>query len=269
MIKALSNVRVAVIGCGAWGKNLVRNFYNLGVLSTFAETNQDVASHIENEYNIAQQDLTHILQDPRIDAVAIAVPASKHYHVARQAALAGKHLYVEKPVTLSLDQTSEIIQLVKDRKKIFMTGHLPRYHPAFQALKEMVEVGDIGCIRYVYSNRLNLGQIRADENCLWDLAPHDLSMILALIKSDPTLVSAFGSYSLNPKIADTAVVNLEFPGGVKAHIFNSWVHPFKEHRLVVVGDKGMLVFDDGHPWESKLIAYHHKIEQLEVSKYRP
>lgn len=268
MITKPSKAKVAVIGCGLWGRNLVRNYYNLGALATFVEADRNTAATLENQFNVKPQDLTEVLQNPRIHAVAVAVPTAQHYLVAKQALMAGKHLFIEKPVTMALEQTIELIKLAEERKVVFMTGHLPRYHPAFIRMQEMVSNGDIGSLKYVYSNRLNLGRIRSDENCLWDLAPHDISMILALVGEQALEVHTQGSSGLHSQVVDTALVSLQFNNGVKGHIFNSWLHPFKEHRLVAVGDKGMLVFDDAQPWESKLQLFRHDIDITSDLKFQ-
>lgn len=265
--KNSSKIKVAVVGCGAWGRNLARNFYNLGALATIVENDHALAFAIENQCQIKRQDFAGVLQDPQIHAVVVAVPTVHHYVVAKQVLMAGKHLFIEKPVTMLYEQAEELVNLAQSRNCIFMVGHLPQYHSAFQKLKLLVDQGEIGRLCYVYSNRLNLGRIRTDENCLWDLAPHDISMILGLVNSNVVETYTHGSANFDPVVMDTALVSLTFENGVKGHIYNSWLHPFKEHRLVVVGDKGMLMFDDGNPWDTKLALYHHQIEKTEALKY--
>ncbi len=173
--------------------------------------------------------------------------------------MAGKHVLVEKPLSLRCSEAEELCQLAEESHLVLMVGHILQYHPAFLRLRELVAAGELGRLQYVYSNRLNLGRIRQEENILWSFAPHDLSMILSLIGNEPASVSASGSYYLHKSVADVTVTNLAFPGGENAHIFVSWLHPFKEQKLVAVGDKAMVVFDDLQPWSEKLTLYPHRI----------
>lgn len=191
--------------------------------------------------------------------VALATPAETHFYLAREAILAGKHVYVEKPLTLEEEDAEELIKLAADSKRVLMIGHLLHYHPGFIKLKELAATGELGRINYIYSHRLNLGKIRREENILWSFAPHDISMILSLAGEEPEQVEATGGYYLHKKIADVTTTHLDFPSGLKAHIFVSWLHPFKEQKLVVVGDKKMAVFDDTKSWEEKLLLYAHRI----------
>ncbi len=253
--------KVAVIGCGAWGKNLVRNFHNLGALATVVERNPAVCERLADEYGVVTQDLALVLINPEIKGVVLALAATHHYDIAKQVLKAKKHLYVEKPLTMSYAESEELCKLAEQNNCILMVGHLPRYHPAFQKLVQLVQQGEVGRVRYISSHRLNLGRIRSDENCLWDLAPHDLSMVMAITEAEPLETSTHGSCALDPFIMDSAIVHLSFPGDVQGHIYNSWVHPFKEHRFMVMGTNGMIVFDDCQPWASKLMIYHHQIEK--------
>ncbi len=173
--------------------------------------------------------------------------------------LAKKHVYVEKPLVLKEDEAEELIRIAREKKLTLMVGHLLQYHPIFAHLKQLVMSGDLGRINYIYSNRLNLGKIRREENILWSFAPHDISMILSLAGENPETVSATGGNYLHQKIADVTTTHLKFPSGMRAHIFVSWLHPFKEQKLVVVGDKKMAVFDDTLPWSDKLLLYPHEI----------
>ncbi len=194
-----------------------------------------------------------------IPAIAIATPAETHLELARLALLAGKDVFVEKPLTLAEKDAGELIALARKKKSILMVGHLLQYHPAFIKLKELAFCGDLGRINYIYSHRLNLGKIRREENILWSFAPHDISMILALAGEEPESVLATGGNYLHKKIADVTTTHLEFSSGLKAHIFVSWLHPFKDQKLVVVGDRKMAVFDDTLPWEEKLLSYPHHV----------
>jgi len=194
-----------------------------------------------------------------IDGVVIATPAETHYRLARESLLAGKHVYVEKPLVLDEQEGAELIGLAEKQRRTLMVGHLLHYHPVFEQLKDLVARGELGRINYIYSHRLNLGKIRREENILWSFAPHDISMILALAGEAPEVVSATGGNYLHRKIADVTTTHLEFPSGLQSHIFVSWLHPFKEQKLVVVGDKKMAVFDDTLTWEDKLLLYPHEI----------
>ena len=253
--------KIAVIGSGYWGKNLVRNYHQLGALSLICDKNEDVLAQFKEQYPDVGTclALNDILSDPEIDGMAIATPAETHFRLAQEALLAGKHVYVEKPLVLEEKEAIELIALSKRQNLILMVGHLMRYHPVFVRLRELAFSGELGRINYIYSNRLNLGKIRREENILWSFAPHDISMILALAGEFPETVSATGGYYLHKKIADVTTTHMEFPSGLRAHIFVSWLHPFKEQKLVVVGDRKMAVFDDTRPWEDKLLLYSHQI----------
>jgi len=252
---------IAVIGSGYWGKNLVRNYYELGVLKLICDTNENTLMSFQEQYQGVETCIAYsdVLNRKDITGVAIATPAETHYSMAREAIMAGKHVYVEKPLVLDEKEGEDLISLAAEKTRILMVGHLLRYHPAFIKLKDLANSGNLGRINYIYSNRLNLGKIRREENILWSFAPHDISMILALAGESPTSVKATGGYYLHQKIADVTTTHMEFASGLKAHIFVSWLHPFKEQKLVVVGDKKMAVFDDTKPWEEKLVLYSHKI----------
>jgi UDP-2-acetamido-3-amino-2,3-dideoxy-glucuronate N-acetyltransferase len=211
--------------------------------------------------------LDEVLSDNSIQGVVVALAARHHYDIAKQVLNAGKHLFVEKPLTLSYGQALELVNLAAAQGCQIMVGHLPRFHPAFTKLVELVQQGEVGDLRYISSHRLSLGRIRGDENCLWDLAPHDLSMILALTGSEPIETTSHGSCNFEDKLIDTGMVHMTFPEGVKAHVYNSWMHPVKEHRFTVIGSSGMLVFDDTKDWDQKLMVYHHVIEKRDALNY--
>ena len=256
---------IAIVGTGYWGKNLVRNFYNLGALHTICDSNPDTLRHFLDQYDGIEgtTSFSTILNNEEIKGVAISSPAVTHATLAREALLAGKDVYVEKPLCLSEDDAIELNDLASKNQKILMVGHLLWYHPVVLKLKELVDNGELGRIRYIYSNRLNLGKLRREENVLWSFAPHDISVILGLTGEMPESVRAQGGNFLHQKIADTTVTLLNFSSGIRAHIFVSWLHPFKEQKLVVVGDKQMAVFDDTAPWNEKLILYPHSIDWME------
>lgn len=192
--------------------------------------------------------------------MAIAAPAVLHASLARRALEAGKHVFVEKPLALQVDEAEALCTLADERDRRLMVGHLLQYHPAFIKLRQLVRDGVLGRLQYLYSNRLNLGKVRREEDILWSFAPHDLSMILSLVGQEPSEVTATGGYYLHKAIADVTTTHLAFPNGEQAHVFVCWLHPFKEQKLVVVGELAMAVFDDGEPWEHKLLLYPHKIE---------
>jgi len=256
------NKQIAVVGTGYWGKNLVRNFHQLGALHSVCDSNQNTLNLFSEQYpglrgTISYQD---ILQNDDISGVVIATPAETHFKLAKEAMLAGKDVYVEKPLCLSETEGAELNEIARKTNLILMTGHLLWYHPAVIMLKKIIGQGELGRIQYIYSNRLNLGKLRREENVLWSFAPHDISVIIGLIDEMPISVQAQGGNYLHNQIADTTVTMLDFPSGVKAHIFVSWLHPFKEQKLVIVGDKKMAVFDDTLPWQEKLVLYPHSIE---------
>ena len=254
-------VRIAVVGIGYWGKNLVRNFASLGSLAVICDLDEKNLAPIKKKYPGIKttNSFLDILSDNSVDAVVISTPAEMHYQMARDTLLADKHVFVEKPLALNVDQGRELLELSNDRKRIIMVGHLLHYHPAVVKLKELVKEGELGKIEYIYSNRLNLGKIRREENILWSFAPHDISVILGLTGEMPESASSLGGNYLHEKIADVTLSHLSFPSGIKAHIFVSWLHPYKEQRLVIVGDRKMALFNDLNS-KDKLIVYPHVIE---------
>jgi UDP-2-acetamido-3-amino-2,3-dideoxy-glucuronate N-acetyltransferase len=256
-----TGIRVAVVGSGYWGKNLVRNFANIGALSVICDSQPETLRLLGIQYPQSRTVTSYaeVLEDDELQAVAIATPAETHGIMVREALIAGKDVFVEKPLCLSVDQGQALVDLARERGRILMVGHLLWYHPAILRLKGLIEDGELGRIQYVYSNRLNLGKIRREENILWSFAPHDISVILGLLGETPNSVIAQGGNYLHDQIADTTVTLLSFPSGVKAHIFVSWLHPFKEQKLVVVGDRKMAVFDDMEK-KDKLLLYPHSIE---------
>jgi predicted dehydrogenase len=253
--------RVAVIGAGYWGINHVRNFYELGALGMVCDTSGPSLARIAKRFPDArvEKDFRAALDDEDVSGVVIATPAETHYRLARAAIEAGKDVLVEKPLTLDVAEGEQVVRLAHERRAILMVGHLLEYHPAVLRLRELIGSGELGELRYVYSNRLNLGKVRREENILWSFAPHDIAIILRLVGAWPERVAATGGAYLQPRIADVTVTNMEFPTGVRAHIFVSWLHPYKEQRLVVVGSKRMAVFDDVRK-EDKLVVYDQGVE---------
>lgn len=259
MTPSSARLAVAVLGCGYWGKNLVRVFHELGALAAVHEPDRERAAAMAGRFSVPARDLPAVLADPTIDAVAVAAPAAQHALLASEAIAAGKHVFVEKPLALHADEAERLCEAAREADRVLMVGHLLQYHPAFLTLQDLVDEGRLGRVEYVYSNRLNLGRFRREENILWSFAPHDISMILSLVGAEPDWVAAVGSAYLHKTIADVTTTHLSFPGGEQAHIFVSWLHPVKEQKLVVVGEGGMAVFDDGRPWDGKLQLYPHRI----------
>ena len=251
---------VAVVGMGYWGKNLVRNFHEVGALAAICDADPSVESVCRSQYPDAwfTTDYRALLAEPRISAVALATPAVMHFEMAEAALSAGKDVFVEKPLAVELDQGRKLVALAESRQRILMVGHVLQYHPAVVTMRTLLRDGVLGKIQYVYSNRLNIGKIRSEENILWSFAPHDISVILSLLGETPTKVFCRGGAHLSRQVFDVTMSYLDFPSGVQAHIFVSWLHPVKEQRLVVVGSEKMAVFDDTS--DKKLLLYPHKVE---------
>jgi UDP-2-acetamido-3-amino-2,3-dideoxy-glucuronate N-acetyltransferase len=256
-------VQVAVVGAGYWGKNLVRNFHALNALETVCDLTDEVLDRVRQEYRVATtKDYDAVLGDSLVDAVVIAAPAAQHYELALRALHAGKHVFVEKPLALHPREGKDLVELARERNLVLMVGHILAYHPAIIELKRLIREGHLGKIQYIYSSRLNLGKLRTEENILWSFAPHDISVILQMLGEAPVRVAAHGGSYLNPPHVDTTLSTLEFPSGVKAHIFVSWLHPFKEQKLCVIGSQKMAVFDDLES-EKKLVLYAHRVNWLD------
>ena len=243
---------VAVVGCGPWGRHLVRTFARLGALRAVVDLDPTAADAAAELGAVPARPLDEVLADPSVDAVAVAVAAGAHAAVASRVLAAGRHVFVEKPMALDVADAERLCAQAAAAGRVLMVGHLMRYHPAFVTLRRLVAEGRLGRIRYLSSTRLNLGRIRREENILWSFAPHDVSMILALTGTDPVRVWATGDAYVNPDVADATLTKLEFPGGERAQVLVSWLHPFKEQRLVVGGDKAMAVLDDAEAWPTKL-----------------
>lgn len=255
-----SDVRVAVVGCGMWGRNLVRTMASLGNLRVVADADPMVSGAVAAEHGVEAHTVEEVIAADDIDAVVIAAPARDHADLALTVLDHGKHAYVEKPLALTLVDAERVVARARQRGRTLMVGHLLQYHPAFLALRDLVRKGELGPLRYLYSNRLNLGRVRREENSLWSFAPHDISMILGLLGEEPVEVSAQGATFLSPGVADVTTTHLTFAGGQQAHVFVSWLHPFKEQRLVVVGEDAMAVFDDTLGWDDKLRLFRHRVD---------
>jgi UDP-2-acetamido-3-amino-2,3-dideoxy-glucuronate N-acetyltransferase len=254
--------KIALVGCGYWGKNLCRNFHGLNALGCVidaTESGQAQARLIAPGVKVSSH-LEDALNDPQIHGVALATPAETHAELGIQAMQAGKDVFVEKPMALTLEDAEQMQSVANQTDRVLMVGHLLEYHPAVLKLRELIDSGELGEMNYVYSNRLNFGKVRTEENALWSFAPHDVAVILRLLGHSPLDVSACGGSYLTQGIADTTMSNLRFADDSRAHIFVSWLHPFKEQRLVVVGDKKMAIFNDVAPFGEKLQLYPQNVE---------
>jgi UDP-2-acetamido-3-amino-2,3-dideoxy-glucuronate N-acetyltransferase len=253
---------IAVLGCGHWGKNLVRNFHALGSLTLVCDPAQEgraTASQIAPGVAVSAR-FEDAMNDSRVDAIVIAAPAIEHYRLAKAALQAGKDVFVEKPLCLDEGEGDELVRMAENLGRVLMVGHLLQYHPCVRALHSLVATGDLGKLQYITSNRLNLGKIRREENALWSFAPHDISVIVSLAGGQlPEQVRCTGGDYLNHNVADTTLTALRFPNGVRAHVFVSWLNPFKEQKMTVVGSSGLAVFDDTKPWAEKLMVYRQYI----------
>jgi predicted dehydrogenase len=250
---------IAVVGCGHWGKNLVRNFSTLGALCSISDPNSEIADQYASQYNVKKSSFTEIINDPNIKGVVLAVPAKLHASMAIEAMNKNKHVFVEKPLAMNEVEAEAMIATAEKNKVRLMVGHLLQYHPIFKTIREYVGEGKIGEINYIYSNRLSFGKARTEEDVIWSFAPHDISMILSLTGQEPEYISTNATSILQKNIADTASIHLQFKSGLKSHISVSWLHPYKEHKLVVVGQSAILVFDDTKPCHEKLALYPFKV----------
>ena len=241
-------ISIGVVGVGGWGKNLARNYYQLAdaKLRWICDLDAKKLATIQDQFPAEQatNDFNDLLNDDELDAVVIATTGPSHFALGQQALEAGKDVYIEKPFTLNVPDAKRLIELAEERDRILMVGHLLEYHPVVIKLKELIDDGYLGDIRYIYSQRLNLGTVRGDENAMWNFAPHDISVILFLLGATPTDVSARGQCYLQEGIEDVVFMSLNFDGRAMGHIHVSWLDPHKTRRLTIVGSKRMAVFDD-------------------------
>jgi len=257
--RVASDAQIAVLGCGAWGGNIVRTAKALGSLRAVVDptlTGRAKAAQIAPDVNVYDS-IEPVLADPAVNGVMIATPAETHYTLACRVLDAGKDVFVEKPLTVDVDEARDLVIRADGAGRILMVGHLLEYHPAIVKLQQLIQADELGKIRYVTSNRLNLGKIRTEENALWSFAPHDISVILRLVGQMPFQIVATGGSYVQANIADVTVTQLLFDNGVRSHIFVSWLHPFKEQRLVVIGSKKMASFDDV---AKKLVLYDQRVD---------
>lgn len=254
------NKSICVVGAGYWGKNHIKTLSQLNVLGGIVEEDKAILKILLNKYpgvsghsNIEDA----LLKD--YDGYTIATPAKTHFEIAKAIINAQKNLLIEKPMTLSIKEAEQLVLLSEKNKINAMVGHVLLFHPAVKKIKELLKRGDIGDLQYLYSNRLNLGKVRTEENVFWSLAPHDIAIFQYLTDSVPKKINATGSTFLQEGIPDSTLTQLEYKNGVKGHIFVSWLHPFKEHRLVVIGSEAMISFEDSLE-DKPLKLYSKKID---------
>ncbi len=250
---------VAAVGCGQWGKNIARNLSNLGALHAVCDSNPAAAHKISSEYGVPAKSLQEVLGDGACEAIALASPAAMHSEHVRHALKAGKHVFVEKPLALNMSDGYELARLARKRSRVLMVGHLLRYHPHVLKLIDLVREGELGQVRRIFARRQGPGRLRTEEDVMWSFAPHDISLILALMGEQPKRVWAEGSAILQPAVLDMATIHMKFPNGVAARVHVSWLNPYKEQKLTVVGTKATAIFDDRADWADKLLVYEHNV----------
>jgi len=249
--------KICVIGAGRWGKNHLSTLDKMGVLGGLVEANSNSIELYRKKYPDIKF-FTNIDDAINVgfDGFTIATPAETHYDIAKKIIKSQHHVLIEKPITTTFEHAQHLNELAKEYNINLMVGHLLLFHPAINKIKNLINDGKIGDLQYIYSNRLNLGNIRSEENVFWSFAPHDISIMQYLIESFPIEIISRGGSFLQNDIHDTTMTFLEYPNNIKAHIYVSWLHPFKEHRLVVIGSKGMLSYEDSS--EKKLINFYDK-----------
>ena len=255
-------ISIGLAGLGYWGPNLARNFDDLANLTWLCDLSPNLLDRYGARYPDARTTdrFDDLLEDDSVKAVVIATPVPTHYELARGALEAGKHVFVEKPPALSGDEADELVSIAEERGLVLLPGHLLLYHPAVAKLSELIQSGELGEVLYVYGNRQNLGQIRKDENALWSLGVHDLSVILHLVGEEPSEAWARGESFIHEGIEDVVFCYLRFPSGIVAHMHLSWLDPHKMRKLTVVGRNKMAVFDDME-LERKVTVYDKGTEQ--------
>ncbi|RWC47996.1 MAG: Gfo/Idh/MocA family oxidoreductase [Mesorhizobium sp.] len=252
--------RIAVLGCGYWGSNHIRTLKALGALHAVSDANRARAEGFASEQDCLAIEPDQLFVRDDIDAIVMALPPQFHADLAVRAVEGGKDVLVEKPIALTVADAERAVQAARDNGRVFMVGHVLRFHPAFETLKGLIDKGELGEVRYIHSHRLGLGKFHTENDALWDLAPHDLSMILAITGTEPIEVRGEGAALLD-NLSDFAHLHMRFPNGLRSHLFTSRLNPYRERRLTVVGTKAMAVFDDVEPWERKLAVYRHAVWQ--------
>jgi predicted dehydrogenase len=256
----LMKPRIAVLGCGYWGSNHIRTLKSLGALYAVSDANRARAEGFASEQECLAIDPDEVFSRSDVDAIVMALPPQFHAESAIKAVENGKDVLVEKPIALTVADAKRAVAAADANKRIFMVGHVLRFHPAFEKLKQLIDSGELGEIKYIHSHRLGLGKFHTENDALWDLAPHDLSMILAITGTEPVEIRGEGAALLD-HLSDFAHLHMRFPNGLRSHLFTSRLNPYRERRLTVVGTKAMAVFDDVEPWERKLAVYRHAVWQ--------
>ena len=250
---------ICVIGGGKWGENHIRTLFEMGNLGGIVEANPKRLKELLEKYSVKGfQDVEAAIKE-NFDGFTIAAPAPLHYEIAKLLIQNGKHVLVEKPMTLSSETSLELVELAKAKGVKLMVGHVLLFHPAIRKIKEVIDNGKIGTLYYIYSNRLNLGTVRTEENVFWSLAPHDVSIFDFFVGKPAISIKAQGQKFLQPNVYDSTLAQITYPDNIHGHIFTSWLHPFKEHRLVVIGSRGMISFEDSSP-EKEIKFYNKHIE---------
>lgn len=266
----MNRVCIAIVGLGGWGRNHLRTFANLQdcrIKYIYDLSPQAIEAQLSAWPALrAAISLEEILVDPEVRAVVIATSARSHYEIARQALLAGKDVFIEKPMTLEVAESEELCRMAEERGLLIQVGHLMIFHPAVRYLKEIIDRGDLGDLYYIYCQRLNLGVVRSDENALWSLAPHDLSMANFIFGDEPVALKAVGGTYLQKKIEDVIFMTLTYPDGRLAHVHVSWLDPRKVRQLTIVGSKKMAVFDDMEAAE-KVRIYDKGVSRMEYENF--
>lgn len=252
--------RIAVLGCGYWGSNHIRTLKALGALHAVSDVNPARAEGFASEQDCLAIEPEALFVRSDIDAIVMALPPQFHADMAVRAVQGGKDVLVEKPIALTVADAERSVKAAAANGRVFMVGHVLRFHPAFETLKALIDNGELGEVRYIHSHRLGLGKFHTENDALWDLAPHDLSMILAITGTEPIEVRGEGAALLD-NLSDFAHLHMRFPNGLRSHLFASRLNPYRERRLTVVGTKAMAVFDDVEPWERKLAVYRHAVWQ--------
>ncbi|GAA4726850.1 Gfo/Idh/MocA family protein [Brevibacillus fulvus] len=247
--------KIGIVGAGKWGMNLVRTFRDLGELAAVAEMNEELRLQLKALYpELTVYDSVQPLLQSEVEGVVIATPVQTHYQIARETLLAGKDVFVEKPITLSVDEASELDQLAQAKQRILMVGHLLLYQPAVQWIKQYVQEGNLGELYSLHQYRKQLGRIRTVENVLWSLGVHDIAVLLAIIGTTPERIMASGHAMLQPQIEDEVHLHLRFPKGIQAHLHMSWLWPVRERRTILIGSAGMLEYDE----QKQTVIKHRK-----------
>jgi predicted dehydrogenase len=266
----MNKINLAMVGLGYWGPNILRSFNKIENVNVkyICDLDEKKLNSFKDMYpqTLLTLKFQDIIEDKEVDAVVIATSAGSHYKLAKQALEAGKHVFVEKPITLDVKEAEELVKISKESNKKLMVGHLLLYHPAVDFLKNYIDSGELGDIRYIYTTRVNLGKVRNEENAFWSLAPHDISVILYLLGQEPKKIWAKGESYLRDGVEDVVFSYLEFENKVAAHIHASWLDPHKTRKITVVGTKKMAVFDDMQPVE-KVCIYDKSVQQRDDFNY--